>query len=119
MLTDGQLPVRKLYWHCAILSVASVTTGFDGMMVNTAQIMDPWQEYFGHPDSNRLGLIGNAFNIGSIVSFFTVPYLADRFGRKWPIVFGCVIMIAGGLITTFCKTWQGAPSQSVRNGWRC
>ena len=55
---DGKL--RVLYWHCAVLSVASVTTGYDGMMLNTSQLMDPWQEFFGEPEGALLGLLNNA-----------------------------------------------------------
>jgi hypothetical protein len=42
------------------------------MMMNSSQQMDRWQNYFGHPTSNRLGLMNNAYNIGSIISFFIV-----------------------------------------------
>lgn len=77
------------------------------MMLNSSQNMDAWQEFFDHPKSSRLGLMNNAYNIGSIISFFFVPYLADWFGRKLPIAIGCVIMIGGGLLSTFSNDWAG------------
>jgi MFS family permease len=100
---DGNL--RVLYWHCCILLVASATTGYDGQMLNTSQLMDTWQTYFDEPTGSKLGVMNNAFNIGSIVSFFFVPFFTDRFGRKWPIVAGCLIMVAGGFVTAFAKNW--------------
>lgn len=42
------------------------------MMLNTAQQFDLWQEYFGHPKGNDLGILNNMFNLGSIASFFIV-----------------------------------------------
>ena len=38
------------------------------------------------------------FNIGSIVSLILVPILSDRYGRRLPIIIGCLIMvIAAGI----------------------
>jgi hypothetical protein len=42
------------------------------MMMNSSQQMDRWQNYFDSPTGNRLGLMNNAYNIGSIISFFVV-----------------------------------------------
>jgi len=97
--------MRKLYWHCTVLLIASATTGYDGQMLNASQLMNDWQSFFGHPQSAKLGLMNNAFNIGSIVSFFIVPYMADWFGRKVPIATGCLIMIAGGFVGAFSQNW--------------
>jgi len=98
--------MRKLYWHAAVLCVASATTGYDGMMMNSSQQMARWEIYFDHPSSNRLGLMNNAYNIGSIVSFFVVPFMTQAFGRKIPIATGCVIMIVGAFISAFSTSWQ-------------
>jgi sugar porter (SP) family MFS transporter len=98
--------MRKLYFWACILCVASATTGYDGMMMNSSQQMDRWNAYFDKPDDNRLGIMNNAYNIGSIVSFFFVPFVAEWWGRKIPIAIGCVIMIAGALVSTFAKGWE-------------
>jgi hypothetical protein len=42
------------------------------MMMNSSQQMDRWKIYFDNPDDNRLGLMNNAYNLGSIVSFSAV-----------------------------------------------
>ncbi|UPX11312.1 uncharacterized protein EKO05_0001922 [Ascochyta rabiei] len=98
--------LRKLYFYAAVLCIASATTGYDGMMMNSSQQMDRWANYFGKPDDNRLGIMNNAYNIGSIVSFFTVPYAAEYWGRKIPIAVGCFIMVAGALVSTFSTNWE-------------
>lgn len=98
--------MRKLYFWACILCIASATTGYDGMMMNSSQQMKRWENYFDKPDDNRLGIMNNAYNIGSIASFFVVPYFTQAVGRKIPIATGCVIMIAGALVSTFATNWQ-------------
>ncbi|EAT89950.1 hypothetical protein HBI56_034040 [Parastagonospora nodorum] len=98
--------MRKLYWHACVLCIASATTGYDGMMMNSSQQMSRWAVYFDHPNDNRLGLMNNAYNIGSIISFFSVPFFTQAVGRKIPIATGCAIMIAGAFISCFATNWQ-------------
>lgn len=94
--------LRKLYLLCIFLLVASATTGYDGMMVNTSQQMDKWKEFFPeYEDANKLGILINMYNIGSIVSFLAVPYMADYLGRKITIAIGCVFMILGAMVGAF------------------
>lgn len=98
--------MRKLYFWACILCVASATTGYDGMMMNSSQQMDRWTNYFNKPDDNRLGLMNNAYNIGSIISFFIVPFVAEWWGRKVPIAIGCVIMCVGAVISAVSTNWE-------------
>lgn len=89
---------------CFVLMIASSTTGYDGTLINVSQQIQRWEEFFGPEidDNNKLGLLVNMFNIGSIVSFFFTPYIADMYGRKMAIVLGCIFMISGGFLTGFC-----------------
>ncbi|KAI9150258.1 Lactose permease [Paramyrothecium foliicola] len=99
--------LRNLYLLTIFLLIASATTGYDGMMVNTSQQMDAWKEYFPeYEDENLLGILINMYSIGSIVSFFIVPYMADMLGRKPTIMIGCLIMIAGAMISAFCNGYD-------------
>jgi MFS family permease len=96
--------LRKLYAYAIVLMVASATTGYDGMLVNTSQQIDLWKEYFPEvADNNKLGILVNMFNIGSIISFFITPYIADHYGRKVAIIIGCCFMVLGGCLTAFCN----------------
>ncbi len=96
--------LRKLYGFAAVLMLASATTGYDCMLVNTSQQMEQWREFFTpeSADDNKLGILINMFNIGSILSFFITPYIADHWGRRAAIMLGCVFMITGGFLTAFC-----------------
>jgi MFS family permease len=98
--------LRKLYLLSFFLLIGSATTGFDGMLVNTSQQMDLWKEFFPEVvDTNKLGILINMYNIGSIVSYFITPYLADWLGRKPTIMMGCVIMIGGALLSGLCNNY--------------
>ncbi|KAF4595725.1 hypothetical protein GQ602_001338 [Ophiocordyceps camponoti-floridani] len=92
--------LRKLYFLCLFLLIGSATTGFDGMLQNTSQQMDAWKAFFPeYVDANKLGILINMYNVGSITSFFASSYMADVLGRKPTIMVGCVIMIAGSCVT--------------------
>ncbi|KAK6084375.1 MFS hexose transporter [Seiridium cupressi] len=104
--------LRKLYAWGAVLMFASATTGYDGMLVNTSQQIELWGKFFPEADPNNamgtqyLGLLVNMFNIGSIVSYFITPYVADHFGRKVAIITGCLFMVLGGCLTAFCNGYS-------------
>ncbi|CCC05069.1 unnamed protein product [Sordaria macrospora k-hell] len=102
--------LRKLYGMTFFLMVASATTGYDSMLLNTSQQIHAWNSFFfphsTQPDpveDSKLAILINMFNIGSIFSFFITPYVADNYGRRPSIVAGCIIMIFGGLLTGFCN----------------
>jgi MFS family permease len=96
--------LRKLYILSLGLMVASATTGYDGSLVNTSQQINAWNDFFGDwvTNDNTLGLLVNMFNIGSIISFFLTPYVADNYGRKTAIIAGCLFMVLGGCLSAFC-----------------
>ncbi|KAI1813132.1 general substrate transporter [Poronia punctata] len=90
--------LRKLYFYAFVLCIASATTGYDGSFLNSVQVFKQWQNHFGHPDGSELGLLVALYQIGSVVSIPLAPYFCDHFGRKTPIVIGCVIMIVGAIL---------------------
>ncbi|KAK5657903.1 hypothetical protein OQA88_2452 [Cercophora sp. LCS_1] len=106
--------LRKLYGLCTILMVASATTGYDGMLVNISQHIRAWNyfffpEYRDNPEledpvlDSKLAILVNMFNIGSVISFFITPFVADTYGRRTAIIIGCSIMMSGGFLTAFCN----------------
>jgi sugar porter (SP) family MFS transporter len=95
--------LRRLYFWCSVLCIASATTGYDGMMLNTVQALNSWETYFKNPAGSKLGFMNATYQIGNLIGFPVVPYMADWWGRRAPIAAGCVLMILGGFIGAFCN----------------
>ncbi|KAI6383080.1 hypothetical protein MCOR25_000268 [Pyricularia grisea] len=102
--------LRSLGWYAFILSIASASTGYDGMLLNSIQNFDSWRDQFGiarDSDMSTYGLLGflvALYQIGSVVSIPIVPFVLDRWGRKWPIIIGAVITTGGAVLQAFCHT---------------
>ncbi|KAK3718399.1 hypothetical protein LTR37_005212 [Vermiconidia calcicola] len=75
-----------------------ITSGFDSQMINAVQIVEPWQEYMGNPEGAKQGIISAAYALGAICSLPFVPWVAQRFGRRWSIFGGSCIMCCGAIV---------------------
>ncbi|KAK4151654.1 general substrate transporter [Chaetomidium leptoderma] len=78
-----------------------LTSGFDSQMINALQIVPAWKKYFGNPEGALKGIIAAAYSLGAILSLPLIPMINDRFGRRWSIFGGSVIMVIGALIQGF------------------
>ncbi|KAH6995179.1 general substrate transporter [Ilyonectria destructans] len=80
-----------------------LTSGFDSQLINALQLSDYWKEYFGHPEGSLQGIIAAAYSLGAILSLPLVPIVNDKFGRRWSIFLGSLVMILGALIQGFSQ----------------
>jgi MFS family permease len=48
-----------------------------------------------------LGIIGAAYNLGAILAVPVVPWVAQKFGRRWPIFLGSLFQCGGAIIQCF------------------
>ncbi|KAK1255584.1 hypothetical protein MKX07_007843 [Trichoderma sp. CBMAI-0711] len=80
-----------------------LTSGFDSQMINALQIVPSWVDYFDNPQGSLKGIIAAAYSLGAILSLPFIPIVNDKFGRRWSIVGGSVIMIVGALIQGFSQ----------------
>ena len=55
---------------------------------------------FDHPRSTILGLLSALYSLGSICSLPFVPFVTDKLGRRWAILFGSIIMVIGAALQT-------------------
>jgi MFS family permease len=67
-------------------------------MMNALQTVSYFDDFFGNPRGSRLGLMSAIMPLGSICSTPIAPWIADRFGRRWGITVGSLIMIAGAIL---------------------
>ncbi|KAK9418242.1 putative Hexose transporter protein [Seiridium unicorne] len=90
---------RRLYFLLFPAAVvAYATSGYDGSMMNSLQTVSYWDDFFGRPRGSTLGLISAMMSLGSICSTPIAPWVADRFGRRWGITVGSIIMVIGAII---------------------
>ncbi|KAI8296385.1 Lactose permease [Colletotrichum sp. SAR11_240] len=90
---------RKLYFLLVPAAVVSyATSGYDGSMMNSLQTVSYFDDFFDNPRGAVLGLMSAIMALGSICSTPIAPWVADRFGRRWGITVGSLIMIAGAII---------------------
>lgn len=51
----------------------------DGSLFNSLQTIDQWENFFGHPSSNTLGIMNSAALFPGLVA----PYFSERLSNKW------------------------------------
>ncbi|KAJ0328001.1 hypothetical protein COL922a_013340 [Colletotrichum nupharicola] len=71
------------------------TSGFDSSMMNSLQAVESWFEYFGRPNSSRLGLLNAMYSLGALMAIPFVPIASNYLGRRRPILLGSWIMVLG------------------------
>lgn len=74
------------------------TSGFDSSMMNGMQALTYWKDFFNHPKGGELGLLVACYNLGALTSIPFVALFSDRFGRRWSVIFGSVVMIIGAIM---------------------
>lgn len=70
-------------------------------MTNAMQLLDRWQDKFGHPTGSLLGFFGAATGIGGVIPLVCLPWLCDKYGRRIPTTLGAIVIIIGALIQNF------------------
>ncbi|EPE31360.1 MFS general substrate transporter [Glarea lozoyensis ATCC 20868] len=120
MVAEDKVPFYKkktlrlmyLYLFLCCMGV-EMTSGFDSTLIGTLQFSPPWNKYFtdgakdakGKPtlSPGLLGFVSSCYQLGSILGVPVAPYVNQRFGRRWAIMSGSVIMIIGAIIQGFAQ----------------
>ncbi|KAF4468288.1 hypothetical protein FALBO_4826 [Fusarium albosuccineum] len=85
--------------------LTQTATGFDASMLNGAQSLPQWQEFFGEPKGTRLGAMTFGPNGGVLISILISSQLCDWFGRRKPIFGGSILIIVGAIIQTWSRNY--------------
>jgi len=90
-----------------------MTSGFDSTLIGTLQFSPPWNAYFsdgtlddkGKPtlSAGLLGFVSSCYQLGSIIGVPVAPWVNQRFGRRWAIMIGSIVMIIGAIIQGFAQ----------------
>jgi len=106
------LRIMYIYLFICCMGV-EMTSGFDSQLINTLQFSKPFNKYFGngYVDSNRdpaikadmLGFISSCYQLGSILAVPVAPWFNQRYGRRWAIMVGSLIMVVGAILQGFSQ----------------
>ncbi|KAL4802650.1 general substrate transporter [Aspergillus unguis] len=108
--------LRKLYFVLfpACMGI-EITSGFDSQIINTVQIVYTWNKYFGDPTGELTddgldeyvipaelkGFLSAAYSLGAILALPFVPWINQKFGRRWTIMFGSCVSLLGAILQGF------------------
>ena len=81
---------------CALLT--QIASGYDSSMLNGMQSLPQWVSYFGQPTGTRLGAMTFGPTGGTLISVLISSQLCERFGRRYPICGGSIVIIVGGVL---------------------
>ncbi|KAL4767286.1 general substrate transporter [Aspergillus nidulans var. acristatus] len=81
---------------CALLT--QIASGYDSSMLNGMQSLPQWVSYFGQPTGTRLGAMTFGPTGGTLISVLISSQLCERFGRRYPICGGSIVIIVGGIL---------------------
>lgn len=106
--------LRIMYlWLFLCCMGVEMTSGFDSQLINTLQFSQPFNKYFGagHKDdkgkwsieAGLLGFISSCYQLGSILAVPIAPWMNQKYGRRWSIFVGSVIMVIGAILQGFSQ----------------
>ncbi|OBT54442.1 hypothetical protein VE04_05487 [Pseudogymnoascus sp. 24MN13] len=105
--------LRLLYFYLFVCCMGvEMTSGFDSQLINTLQLTPEYLVYFGDGylkegkpaiKPNLLGFMSACYQLGSIFGVPVAPYINQRFGRRWAIMVGSVIMVVGAILQCFSQ----------------
>ncbi|KAF8859180.1 hypothetical protein BDZ45DRAFT_725466 [Acephala macrosclerotiorum] len=90
-----------------------MTSGFDTTLIGTLQFSPPWNVYLsdgtkddkGKPTlpAGLLGFVSSCCQLGSIIGVPLAPWFNQRFGWRWSVMMGSIMMVIGALIQGFAQ----------------
>ncbi|SPN99286.1 related to hexose transporter protein [Cephalotrichum gorgonifer] len=110
--------LRVMYiWLFLCCMGVEMTSGFDSQLINTLQFSQSFHKFFGNGrtkinssgkvefaiEPGLLGFVNSCYQLGSIFAVPVAPWFAQRFGRRWSIMLGSLIMVAGALLQGFSQ----------------
>ncbi|RSL58220.1 hypothetical protein CEP54_007864 [Fusarium duplospermum] len=106
------LRLMYVWLFCCCMGV-EMTSGFDSQLINTLQFAPTFHKYFGNGRTNDdgdfaiepglLGFVNSSYQLGSIFGVPLAPWFAHRYGRRWSIMLGSLIMVVGALLQGFAQ----------------
>lgn len=93
--------LRKNVAHCVGLYLCVFYLGYDASLMNGLQAIPQWDEYFNSPSGSVLGFISASLFLPAIFTPFVASWINGRWGRKWCLVVGSLLLILGAFLNAF------------------
>jgi MFS family permease len=61
------------------------------------------------------GLINSSYQLGSVFGVPFAPWLSQKFGRRWSIMGGSIIMMIGAIIQGFARNGKSDRHEPIEN----
>ncbi|KAJ5386544.1 hypothetical protein N7509_009085 [Penicillium cosmopolitanum] len=100
---DSRLVKLNALLLCALLT--QTAQGFDASMINGMQALPEWVKFFGQPQGARLGAMTFGPTGGVLISILISSQLCDKFGRRYPICGGSILIVIGSVIQAASKNY--------------
>lgn len=93
----------KAYLFCAFASFGGIFFGYDSGYINGVLGAQVFKDAVEHPGAEEVGysnqsLIVSILSVGTFLGALVAGDVADRIGRKWTVIVGCLIYIVGVVI---------------------
>ncbi|KAG7194174.1 uncharacterized protein KQ657_004883 [Scheffersomyces spartinae] len=87
-----------LNWQIFVITLASTNNGYDSSMLNGLQSLPEWHTKMGNPTGSILGALSNGTIFGALIAVIYIPWMADKFGRKFTIIFSQSFAVIGAIL---------------------
>ena len=110
----------KAYLLCAFASFGGVFFGYDAGYINGVNGLDIWIKLIEGPDAKALSssnssLIVSILSAGTFFGAIIAGDVAERIGRKWTGIMGCLIYIVGVIVQCLAGL-AGDPLAAIVSG---
>lgn len=98
--------MRRNVMHCMVISLCVYYLGYDQNLLNGLQALPKWREYFNSPSGAILGFCTASIFFPAIVSAFVGDWIAGKYGRKWSLALGAILIVIGAFVNAFAKNFD-------------
>ncbi|KAJ7600522.1 hypothetical protein C8J56DRAFT_1156876, partial [Mycena floridula] len=90
----------QLYLITLVICCCSGDSGFDGTVMGGINSMAQYQKYFNMTSTGaKTSIVFGIYSIGSVCGTIPASYLPDRFGRRFAMFFGNLVLVVGAVLT--------------------
>jgi len=84
-----------------IRSLCACANGHDSTLMTGVLAMQPYLDKFGTGTTGTgVSLVFSMYSVGSLLGSFPAAFVADKWGRKWGMWMGAVIIIFGMILVS-------------------